>query len=198
MKKNKFSLSNITTALLVVLLLVMIFKPEAKAWLIQGLMKIGLFQPAIPKTPVSGNAINLFDTHIQFTGIDGQIVQLSDLRGKVVFINFWATWCPPCIAEMPSVNTLYEQFRNNPQVVFLIVDADAQLDKAKQFMDKHNYSLPLFSTHSNIPDDIYKGTLPTTVIINKKGEIVFKQEGAADYTNQKLVQFIANLSTTTP
>lgn len=198
MKNSKFSLSNIITALLVVLLLVMLFKPEAKAWLIQGLMKIGLFQPTVSKEPVTANTASLYAADIRFTGTDGQEIKLADLQGKVVFINFWATWCPPCIAEMPSVNALYEQFKANPQIVFLTVDADAKPDKAKQFLDKNNYSLPLFTIASTIPASVYSGTLPTTVIIDKKGMVVFKHEGAADYTNKKLVQFMTDLSATTP
>lgn len=196
MKKSKFSLSNIITALLVVLLLVMLFKPEAKAWLIQGLMKIGLFQPSVSREPVAANNASLYAADIRFTGTDDREIKLSDLQGKVVFINFWATWCPPCIAEMPSVNALYEQFKNNPQIVFLTVDADAKPDKAQQFLDKNNYSLPLYTIASTIPSGVYSGTLPTTVIIDKKGIVAFKHEGAADYTNKKLVQFMTDLSTT--
>ncbi|MET6996527.1 TlpA family protein disulfide reductase [Chitinophaga defluvii] len=198
MKNNKFSLSNIITALLVGLLLLMLFKPEAKAWLIQGLMKIGLFQPSVSTAPAAANATSLYTADIRFTGTDGREIKLSDLQGKIVFINFWATWCPPCIAEMPSVNALYEQFKDNSQIVFLTVDADAKPDKAQQFLDKNNYTLPLFTIASSIPASVYSGTLPTTVIIDKKGVVVFKHTGAADYTNKKLVQFITDLSTAAP
>jgi len=198
MKNNKFSLSNIISLLLMLLLLVILFKPEAKAWLIQGLMKIGLFQPSVSKEPVTANTASLYTADIRFTGTDGKEIKLADLQGKVVFINFWATWCPPCIAEMPSVNTLYELYKNNPQIVFLTVDADGKPDKAQQFLDKNNYTLPLFTIASTIPKDVYSGTLPTTVIIDKKGAVVFKHEGAADYTNKKLMQFITDLTMTTP
>ncbi len=180
MKNNKFSLSNIITALLVGLLLLMLFKPEAKAWLIQGLMKIGLFQPSVSTAPAAANATSLYTADIRFTGTDGREIKLSDLQGKIVFINFWATWCPPCIAEMPSVNALYEQFKDNSQIVFLTVDADAKPDKAQQFLDKNNYTLPLFTIASSIPASVYSGTLPTTVIIDKKGVVVFKHTGVAD------------------
>jgi thiol-disulfide isomerase/thioredoxin len=112
----------------------------------------------------------------------------------VVFINFWATWCPPCIAEMPSINNMQKKFKDNKDVVILMVDADNQLEKSQAFMKKHQYDLKVFTPASQIPATLLGGSLPTTVLLNKKGEIVFRHEGAADYENEDFQDYIEKLA----
>src|SRR5690606_1944821 len=153
--KEKFSLYNITTGILVIFVIAMLFSPEFKGMVTGNLMKIGLFQPKVPKgstdaavAEISANSVN---EDILFTNPEGEVINLSAQRGKVVFINFWATWCPPCIAEMPSINTLYSEFRNNDKVMFLMVDVDNNRAKSQKFMDKRKYELPIYTPASSIP-----------------------------------------------
>ncbi|MBG6234921.1 thiol-disulfide isomerase/thioredoxin [Pedobacter sp. CAN_A7] len=187
-----FSKKIITNFLFITALLVLIFVPSAKAILMQGLMKIGLFKPATTEKPVSA-ALNL--SEIKFKDTQGKVVDLGSLQGKVVFINFWATWCPPCLAEMPSVNKLYEQFKANPDVVFLLVDADSDFGKSQQYMDKKKYGLPVYAVASSIPEILFKGSLPTTAVLDKAGNLVYHGEGAANYADKKFVAFIEKLIT---
>jgi thiol-disulfide isomerase/thioredoxin len=84
--------------------IVLLFVPSAKLCYC-GLMKTGLFQPEVSSS--TSKPIQVKD--IGFRDAKGKTVTLSALKGKVVFINFWATWCPPCMAEMPSINTLYQK-----------------------------------------------------------------------------------------
>lgn len=184
--KRFFSLSNITTGAMALFLVLMLVNPSVKAAVMQGLMKVGLFQPGMPEEveAESGMAPDM-----AFTDGDGKTFTLSSLRGKVVFLNFWATWCPPCRAEMPSINTLYERFKNDKNVVFLTVDTDGNYKKAKSFMKKQQYSLPLYVADSQIPGELLGRSIPTTVIINKKGQIAFRQEGAADYGNKRFIDY---------
>src|SRR5690606_15186932 len=121
-------------------------------------------------------------------------ISLSELKGKVVFINFWATWCPPCIAEMPSIEKLYQTFKNNKNVVFIMADMDSDYKKAQAFMDKKHFSLPVYTPASSLPQNMFSGSLPTTVIINKKGEMVFNEKGAGDYGSKKVLEYLAELS----
>ena len=182
----------ITNFLFVTAILVLLFVPSAKAFLLQGLMKIGLFKPTTIEKPVTA-ALNL--SSVSFKDSNGKVVDLGSLQGKVVFINFWATWCPPCLAEMPSVNKLYEQFKTNPNVVFLLVDADSDFWKSQQYMDKKKYGLPVYAVASSIPEVLFKGSLPTTVVLDKKGNMVYHGEGAANYADKKFVAFIEKLTT---
>lgn len=90
---------------------------------------------------------------VTFRDENGKIVRLKDLRGKVVFINFWATWCGPCVAEMPSIDQLKASFKGSENIVFMLVDVDGDLKRSKSFMAKNKYNLPVFTAESAIPPD---------------------------------------------
>ncbi|REA60105.1 TlpA family protein disulfide reductase [Dyadobacter luteus] len=191
-KKKWFSISNITTGVMVVFLAAMILNPEVKAWTIQTLMKVGLFQPKIGKQPDDVSTDPL--PNALFRDGDGKTIDLASLKGKVIFINFWATWCPPCIAEMPSIDALYRKFKDNDNVVFLMVDVDDNYEKSASFMKKHHYALEVMSPANEIPTVFMQGAIPTTVILSKEGKMVYRQEGAADYNSPELVDMISKLS----
>ena len=123
----------------------------------------------------------------------GKEHRLSDYRGKWVLINYWATWCPPCLAEMPSVNKLYEQFGSNEDVVFLLVDADGDFKKAQAYMDRKKYKMPVYTFASNLPKQLYSGSLPTTIVLDKKGRISYNGVGAANYVSPKFMTFVQAL-----
>lgn len=194
MVKRIFNKKNISNAIFAVLLLVLIFVPEAKAIMMQGLMKVGLFSPntaALEKTDGLKVSENL--SGILFKDASGKVVDLGSLKGKVVFLNFWATWCPPCLAEMPAVNKLYNQFKADKDVVFILVDADSDFAKAQKYMDRKGYELPVYAAASGIPDVIFKGALPTTVVFDKMGRISYHESGAANYASDKFIDFVKKL-----
>jgi thiol-disulfide isomerase/thioredoxin len=190
MNKKIFNKKGLVNILFISVILILLFVPSAKAFLLQGLMEIGLFKPDTA-IKADNNATDL--TGIQFKDTKGNVVDLGGLKGKVVFVNFWATWCPPCIAEMPAVNKLYEQFKDHKDVVFLLVDADGTLEKSQQFMDKKNYDLPVYAVASHIPEVVFKGSLPTTVVFDKMGRMSYHGVGAANYADQKFVDFMNKL-----
>ncbi|REA56529.1 TlpA family protein disulfide reductase [Dyadobacter luteus] len=192
MKKKWLSASNISTGVMVVFLAAMVLNPEVKAWTIQTLMKVGLFQPKIDKQPDDASTDPL--PNVLFRDGDGITVNIASLKGKVVFVNFWATWCPPCIAEMPSIDALYGKFKDNENVVFLMVDVDGNHEKSVSFMKKHHYALEVVSPASEIPTVFMQGSIPTTVILSKEGKMVYRHEGAADYNSAELVDMIVKLS----
>ena len=190
-----FNKSNVINGLLGVLVLVVLFVPSAKALMIQGLMKVGLFSPDTSIDYKKGNENIQSESlaGVRFKDAAGKVVDLGDLKGKVIFINFWATWCPPCLAEMPSVNKLYEQFKGDEGVVFIMVDADSDFAKAKKYMDRKKYQMPVYAVASRIPQQLFAGSLPTTVVLNKHGRLSYHEVGAADYGNKKFVDFIKQL-----
>lgn len=191
-KKSLFSFSNIITFILVLVTVAMLIFPQVKATFIQGLMKIGLFQPGISKTNQTGSVPVQYPS-VSFVDAQGALLNTQDMTGKIVFINFWATWCPPCIAEMPSLNELYVKFKDNPNFIFLTVDADADWQKSKDFIAKHQYQLPVYIAQSEVPRDWYEGSLPTTLVLDKKGGIAYKHIGAADYSSSKFFAFVEEL-----
>ncbi len=188
LRKNGFNV------LMVGLIALLWLVPSSKAYLIRGLMRLGFFRPKIETVEAGSRAVVPADD-VLFEREDGKKVRLSELRGKVVFLNFWATWCPPCIAEMPGINDLYQDLNKLPDLVFILVDADGDLTKSRRFLTTHQYHLPLYQLNSEIPATLFSGTLPTTVVINKQGQIVFRETGAAAYHSEDFVNQLRQLAT---
>ena len=185
--------SNIGSVILSMIVLLLVFNPTSKAFVMTSLMKIGLFQPRINKAIEKENQTYL-PGNIAFADTNGKLINASEQKGKVLFINFWATWCPPCIAEMPSINKVYNKFKDNKDVVFLMVDVDGNTKKSVKFMERKKYELPVYIPASAIPSSILDGSIPTTLIVDKKGKIVFKHKGGADYSNEDFVKFLEGLT----
>lgn len=191
MPSKNFFKKNVLNVILITGLLVLLFVPPAKAFLLRGLMEIGLFKPSLAEKQPAASSLNL--AAVRFSDAKGKVIDLQSLKGKVVFLNFWATWCPPCQAEMPSINKLYLQFKADPNVVFIMVDADSDLPKAQKFLNKKNYAMPVYAVAGDIPEQLFKGSLPTTVVFDKQGRISYNEEGAANYAHKKFVAFIEQL-----
>ena len=100
-------------------------------------------------------------------------MNLSDLRGKVVLLNFWATWCPPCRAEMPELNALYRRYGNEKDFVVLGVDLQERPEDVASFARQNNISFPLLVDHDGrvTGQDYRIRTLPASVIIDREGRI---------------------------
>ncbi|WP_185217246.1 TlpA family protein disulfide reductase [Sphingobacterium mizutaii] len=134
------------------------------------------------------------DLKASFTNINGETVALSDLKGKVVVMNFWATWCPPCIAEMPSLQKLHEELKSEKDIVFMAIEVDQDIDKAAKFMAKNKYTLPLYTVGSELPEELMSNSIPMTVILAKNGDIIGKQVGMMDFKSEKLKQGLIDLT----
>ena len=191
--RKKTTFTDVISILFIFFALAVAFHPAAKGLAIQGLMKIGLFQPEIKKQGTPKDVRKL-TAGISFKDAANNTVNLSELNGKVVFINFWATWCPPCRAEMPSIETLYQKLKDNENIVFLMVDVDNDYHKAKKYMDEMGFSLPVYTPASEIPKELMSGTIPTTLILNKNGQLVFSHEGAGNFGGKKMMDFLTGLS----
>src|SRR5690606_33883019 len=130
---------------------------------------------------------------LKFKDENGKTISLSSLKGKVVFINLWATWCPPCIHEMASINELRKTFKDNDDLVFLMVDMDGKIDKASNWKKNKKFDLPVHVPDSEIPRELFTGSIPTTIIIDKQNNIVGRQVGGADYMSPEIIELMKNL-----
>jgi thiol-disulfide isomerase/thioredoxin len=189
---NKFlTKANLINGVIIVALAVLVFVPSAKALLMRSLMGVGLFRvdvSAAAPAPVKSTI------DIAFRDASGKDISLKQLKGKVVLLNFWATWCPPCRAEMPSLNSLHQKLKTDTNIVFIAVDADSKLKESAQFMAKYDYHLPLYEVMSDVPESVYGGNLPTTVIFDKEGTMVFRHEGMANYDTERVKGFLQKLA----
>lgn len=182
-RKNGF------TILIVIFIGVLFVSPEAKSFVLRQLMATGLFNASMDKKTVDTSAVNDFD----FADENGHIQSTTSLRGKVVFVNFWASWCPPCRAEFPSIEALYAKFKNNPNVFFLTINEDNNPVKGRAYLEQENFSVPLYTAIGNVPREIYSGALPTTIVLDKGGKIRFHHTGFANYASDKFVKQIEEL-----
>ena len=124
----------------------------------------------------------LQDYDWELISLNGNLENLNSSQGKVTIINLWATWCPPCIAEMPSFQELYNEY--SEKVDFYFVSSE-EPERLKQFLQKHDYSLPLFLPKSPAPGVLQSNSLPTTYVISKSGKILVEKTGAADWNDEE-------------
>lgn len=133
--------------------------------------------------------VNTTTTDAIFIDATGKKVSLSSLQGKVVFVNFWATWCPPCIKEMPSIETLKNKMKGK-DVVFLLVDIDGNYEKAKAFMEKRKLDLPIYIPATSVSSTYLGSSIPTTIIFDKKGNMIQRIVGGVDFASEEVEQFM--------
>lgn len=149
-----------------------------------------------PQSAVAGEPTEYVQSpELELKKLEGGTVKLSDYRGKWVFLNIWATWCPPCVYEMPAMEKFYQKFKSN-NLVMLAVSVDDRdkkqdvidfvLDKKLTFdifIDPENAVLKGFKTNS----------LPSTYIINPEGLIVSQAMGAREWMDPTVIEYFAGL-----
>lgn len=124
-----------------------------------------------------------------YSPIQGEF-NLKAAKGKVVFINTWATWCPPCLAEMPSIQELYSKY--NKEVVFLIIAQD-EPNRVNAYMQENRFNFPVFYQKSKSPEMLSSNKIPTTFILDKKGNILVDKTGAANWNSTTTIDLLDKL-----
>ena len=119
--------------------------------------------------------------------LDGTMQTLSDLTGSVVFLNFWATWCPPCRMEMPSMEELHQQLKDK-DFIMLAVNGGETAAQVSGFMKENKFTFPVVLDTQNRVNRLYGVTgIPTTFILDKRGIIISRMVGAIDWNQPKIV-----------
>lgn len=127
----------------------------------------------------SGLEINDEAPDFELTSLTGETVKLSDYKGKMVMLNFWASWCPPCRVEMPHMETYYQEYKDGENIEILAVNMTTlergSKEKVGEFVDKHGLTFPILMDEEGDVKDLYKVMVyPTTYIINPEGIITDK------------------------
>lgn len=133
---------------------------------------------------------NVSDLSWKLISDTNESLDLKTTHGKVVFVNFWATWCPPCIAEMPSLQELYNDY--NDKVIFLFVTND-DFDTVNKFKLKKEFNFEVFQPISDPPETLRTSSIPRTFIINKSGAIVVDESGAINWNSENVRKQLDNL-----
>ena len=135
-----------------------------------------------------------FDSNVlQFSDLENNIFTLQNFKGKNLFINYWATWCNPCLAEMPYMAKLYENYKDEEDIIFLYLSRE-KLEVIKNYIPKDE-SLQQLPIYKIITDDEFFATsgIPTTFIVNSDGEVIVKGLGSAFWNDESVFKFIDNL-----
>ena len=132
---------------------------------------------------------------IQLKDIFGNAVRLSDFRGKIVFLNFWATWCPTCVVEMPSMEKLHRRFKNQ-DFAMIAVNMQESEAQVKSFFEKMQLSFTaLLDANGEVAAGLAVNALPTTYFLDKEGRIMGMALGPREWDKQasiELFEFLIN------
>ena len=123
------------------------------------------------------------------TDASGKTINLSAFKGKKVFVNLWATWCPPCRAEMPSIEELAAKV-DGGKTVFIMLSLDENFDLAKNFAKRSSLKLPVYYPAEKLPSIFITEGIPATFIFNENGELIKQNIGADDYSTQEYVRLL--------
>lgn len=131
---------------------------------------------------------------LQLQTMDGSPVSLKDFNGSIVFLNFWASWCPPCRAEMPSIEHLHTAMQGK-NFHIAAVNAGEQKAPVTDFLKKNNYTLPVFLDERGFLTASFASRgIPITYLINKEGKMVAVRPGAMEYDKAELIRIFKELA----
>ena len=169
---NRKSISNIVFALVVLMLL---YSPS-REWFMR--------QMAFAPTSNIESTNNIGSYNWNLNGLNTKNLNIETLEDKVIFVNFWATWCPPCRAEMPMIQELYNDYKDKVAFVFVTNESWPTVNK---FFQKNGYSLPVFNSASSPPKKLTEtNSIPASYLIDKKGNIIIDKVGAANWSSNKV------------
>jgi thiol-disulfide isomerase/thioredoxin len=174
--------------LLLLVFIVLMILPQTRKPIQIGVHSIlGLFSPSI-KNIEDRTQISTYNW--QLLDVNSHQFDFNKTKGKVVFVNLWATWCPPCIAEMPNMQKIYQDYGD--KVTFLFV-SNEKSTKVSVFLNKKNLTIPAYYPITNNPKEISSTSIPATYIIDKKGFIVVEKIGVANWNSDVVRELLDQL-----
>ena len=160
----------------------------------RALLWTGLMNANPTEVNVDGTFLSDQDFRFIMTTSENETLTLHELRGSVIFVNVWASWCPPCIAEMPTIETLHNGLKDHENIHFILLSMDEERDRAVNFMERRNFKTPYMFPASQIPAALRGTVLPTTYIISKEGQVIYEKRGLADYSSSAFRNWLVELS----
>ncbi|WP_233636160.1 TlpA family protein disulfide reductase [Hymenobacter setariae] len=150
----------------------------------RGLLATGLWRATPPARSAAPRAQfaseRTYPPSLPLVTVDGRPANLSQFRGKVVLVNLWASWCPPCLAEMPGLQALYQKV-DTSKVAFVLISLDENQNKARALLKRKHYTMPVFFPATDLPAPFNSPSIPYTVILTPQGRVADRHSGMADY-----------------
>ena len=184
MKIIKRKINNIIFIVIIALLVIPQTRQPIQVFLQKGL---ALFSPS---TIDNKEQTTLNNYQWKLKDKNGSVLNFEDLKEKIILVNFWATWCPPCIAEMPSMQLLYDDYKDKIAFVFVSNESFSVINR---YLDKNKYTFRVYNPITNYPESFDVTGIPRTFLIDKKGHIVIDKNGAANWNSNKVRSTIENL-----
>ena len=126
--------------------------------------------------------------------LDGAEVAFSQFRGKSVFVNVWATWCGPCVDEMPDIEALWQSMSAHGDSVAFVLLSEEEAEPVRKFVEEQALSAPIYITTGPLPDVFESRGVPATFIVDPQGTIVFRRTGAASWNNDACRNYLRELA----
>ena len=186
-KKKETVWGHISNVIFILFVGAMLF-PTSRKLVSSTLIKLTMFDRGSISQP--DNPIKLSTTDKDFVVFQQDAaIPFQTFDGEVIVINYWATWCPPCIAEMPNFQRVYNDYKGRVVFLFLTTDSKIQTDK---FLKKNDYTLPVYN-YNKLPVPLNHNSIPTSFVLNRKGEIVFSHTGAYKWDSDSFKAFLEEL-----
>lgn len=178
--KKTFSPSNI----IFVIVLGLMLYPPTREWFMRQIA----FSPSVENVE---NA-EVIDTYQwQLEGLNTENINFDQFKGKVIFVNFWATWCPPCRAEMPMIQGLYDGYKDKIEFVFV---TNEDWNTVDTFFKKYQYNLPVYNAISVPPGKFTEtNSIPASYLIDQNGHILISKTGSANWNSDKIRKLLDDL-----
>ena len=158
--------------------------------IIGRLQQFVLYTGVIQPSEVEDERLASYDFYLE--DLEGNRLSFDSFKDEVVFVNFWATWCPPCIAEMPDIHSLYDVKKN--EVKFVLISLDQDESKAKSFIERKEFDFPVYFLRSSLPKTFDTHAIPTTYVIDRDGYIKVENHGMAKYNSERFRDLLTELS----
>lgn len=168
-------------------ILLILFVPSIRMPVVSSIQRLLAFSPSELSEK---NQVTVRSYDWDLMDLDGNAYNFSASNEKVIVLNLWATWCPPCVAEMPSLQKLYDKYGD--KLAFYMV-SNEQPETIKRFMDKHQYSFPVYIPQGNYPREFDSNSLPTTYILDQSGTIIVNEVGAHNWFSKSFQDKIDDL-----
>lgn len=160
----------------------------------RGILKTGIMDPDLETKTASivQSKKPKADFNMSLINSKGERVEMEALRGKVIFFNIWATWCPPCVAEMPGINNMYNDMKDE-NVAFIMLSVDNDFQKAIDFNKRKGYDFEVYKLAGSLPPMYASQAIPTTYVIDAEGNLALTHKGMGDYDSEEFKEFLTNL-----
>ena len=167
-------------------------RAEVFGFMQRGLLATGLMRAQATEAPAEAPVfLSAGADALVLEDAEGGLHRFSEFRGKAILVNLWATWCPPCIAEMPGLENLYQKTKG--EVVFVMISRDRDFELARKFVQRKGYQVPIYYARGPLPAEFSSNGIPATFVIAPNGRIAFTHTGMADYDHPNIEKFLRAL-----